>query len=159
MSSKKDSDDMQVSQTLSPDEKRRMIKTTDGRFRSTNVSKFVNYFGGALQEGKIDPFRNHMTQSKHLSHKDPYVNNFEILVLETEEPKPSPLLRSSKAFEYIEHIENQKFSRPLSNGSERLSRSQKFIPKMQVRSKDGNYSGDRYDSDLIGVFLDKKIKN
>jgi hypothetical protein len=42
----------------SPEEKRRMIKTTDGRFRSTkSIFKYINHFGGLEEEKKYDAIR------------------------------------------------------------------------------------------------------
>lgn len=70
---------MQTSKTLSP-EKRRMIKTTDGRFRSTHANKFNNYLAKS-GEGKTEMFRNQIIESKRLSHYEPFVHNYEMVAL------------------------------------------------------------------------------
>lgn len=56
-----------------------MIKTTDGRFRSTNVTKFLPDYGDI---SKFDTFRREMEKNKRLSQVDNnVVSTFELVPL------------------------------------------------------------------------------
>ena len=121
---------------MSPDEKRRMIKTTDGRFRSTNVNKLVNNFGATIDVIGRDKNRKQLetTNKKKDSNEEQQINTFEIVTIETEEKKNPPLMRLSNAFEYCEKLQNAKLIRSNSQGSRQSSSTKKFVPKMQAKS-------------------------
>ncbi len=85
--------------TISPDDKRKLVKTSDGRFRTASVSVMLNTLRGVDENKEI--FRKYWESGKHIPPGSQRgVNNFELISMEGEERKPSPLLRSSNAFEY-----------------------------------------------------------
>ena len=52
-----DRNDSSSHRGMSVEEKRRMIQTSDGRFRSTNIMKFINTFGGVMDQNKYDKLK------------------------------------------------------------------------------------------------------
>lgn len=62
-----------------------MIKTTDGRFRSTSIMKYINTFGdvkGVLDEPKYDSIKKQLQNQKIQDNEDKIVNNYELMTLE-----------------------------------------------------------------------------
>lgn len=133
-----------------------MIKTTDGRFRSTNVTRFFQDYGDS---SKIDTFRREMEKNKRVNRvEENVVSTFQLVSLESEQRKPSPLLRSSNAFDFVEKMAETKLAPKISTRAKGHS-SQKLIPSLPGKRKDEKRIGDKYESDIIGAFLDKKIQN
>jgi len=78
--------------------------------------------------------------------------------MENESGTVSPVLRYSNAFEYRDKLESTKFIKTQAIRTDRNDSSNKFVPKVQ--SKPSILSSTRKSStNMIGVFLDRKIKN
>lgn len=93
-------DSKQHSRVLSPEEKRRMIKTTEGRFRSTkNIFKLINHFGGLEDEKKYDAIRKKLDEERE-GQLNERVNQIEIVAIDTDESKPTDRLLQSNPFDY-----------------------------------------------------------
>lgn len=131
------------SRVLSPDEKRRMIKTTDGRFRSTNTSimKYINTFGGTFngplntgEDSKYETLKK-LHSKRIMDHEDRFVHNYELTSLDNRQPS-APILRQSNAFDYRDKMETIKFTRSLSRSS-KDKQTNKFVPKLSVRVNEG----------------------
>ena len=86
------------------------------------------------------------------------MHNYELTTLDEEDRQQShPILRQSNAFDYRDKMESIKFTRSLSR-SAKDKQTNKFVPKLSIRVNEGR-SGERHNPDLIGFYLDKKIKN
>lgn len=57
-----------------------MIKTTEGRFRSTTVLKYINTFGGQEEDKKYDAIRKKMGDENYSSNDK--VNQIEIIAVD-----------------------------------------------------------------------------
>ena len=57
-----------------------MIKTNEGRFRSTTVLKYINTFGGLEEDKKYDAIRKKMGDENFTSNEK--VNQIEILAVD-----------------------------------------------------------------------------
>lgn len=80
------------------------------------------------------------------------------MALEEDMGTASPILRYSNAFEYRDKMENTKFIKTHSLRSDRNDSGNKFVPRVQSKPVHV-ISPQKYKKDMIGVFLDRKIKN
>lgn len=87
------------------------------------------------------------------------INHFEITAIEdNQDQKLSPVLRHSNTEGYRQKLGVTKFMRSFSKREE-YEAPNKFIPRMLSKPPTLIGGGYKVDSDMIGVFLDKKMKN
>ena len=93
-----------------------MIETTDGRFRSTSIMKYINTFGDVksiLDQPKYDSLKKQLNSKRLSDQEDKFVNNYELMTLDEENRVASPVLRQSNAFSYKDKMETLRFTRSL----------------------------------------------
>jgi len=91
---------MSRSKIFTPDSRRRMIKTEEGRFRATSIIKFINNFGGLMENSRQDLIKHSMMySSQSRQSQEKIVNQIELIPLDEDEDKRiTPPLRITNAF-------------------------------------------------------------